>query len=73
MKPNGPLEGNRRQCPICGAEFWAMRDWQYKRRKNNKLIYLCSWTCLGRYDGKEEYAVQSDQREDADSKDINSI
>ena len=49
MKPNGPLEGNRRQCPICGAEFWAMRDWQYKRRKNNKLIYLCSWTCLGRY------------------------
>lgn len=58
MKPNGPLEGNRRQCPICGAEFWAMRDWQYKRRKNNKLIYICSWKCLSKYDEKKDQGVE---------------
>ena len=57
MKPNGPLEGYKKTCAVCGKEFWAMRDWKYKRRKDNKISYMCSWTCLNlsaREEGTEE-------------------
>lgn len=48
MKPNGPLEGNRKICPICGREFWAMAVWRYRteKTKTKKRKYLCSWGCL---------------------------
>lgn len=50
------MEGYRRRCPICGADFWIVAEWTYKKRKKGKWIYFCSWKCLNRYDAKQEYS-----------------
>lgn len=42
------MEGYRRRCPICGADFWIVAEWTYKKRKKGKWIYFCSWKCLGK-------------------------
>ena len=39
------------KCPVCGKLFWCDYPhlWRYKRDKK----YICSWSCLRKYDGKE--------------------
>ena len=41
----------RPKCPVCGKLFWCDYPnlWRYKRDKK----YICSWSCLRKYDGKE--------------------
>lgn len=41
----------RPTCPVCGKLFWCDYPhlWRYKRDKK----YICSWSCLRKYDGKE--------------------
>ena len=42
----------RPKCPVCGKLFWCdwPNLWRYKREK----IYLCSWSCLRKYDERKE-------------------
>lgn len=42
------LDGNQRRCPICGKEFWASREWVYKKGYDHDMKYYCSWTCYRR-------------------------
>lgn len=41
----------RPKCPVCGKLFWCDYPhlWRYKRDKK----FICSWSCLRKYDGKE--------------------
>ena len=43
---NEPLKTTR-ICAVCGKEFIIHRGagWLYKRVKNQKTIYFCSWKC----------------------------
>ena len=38
-------------CPVCGKAFWCdyPNQWVFKRDK----AFICSWSCLRKYDGKE--------------------
>lgn len=45
MRPNGPLEGIKKYCPVCGAEFYATAKWAYKTGNRHGNIYYCSWRC----------------------------
>ena len=42
----------RPTCPVCGKLFWCDYPnlWRYKREKT----YLCSWSCLRKYDERKE-------------------
>ena len=47
MKPAGKMEGYKKICPICQKEFWAMRDWVYKKGyKGHPMTYYCSYKCI---------------------------
>ena len=37
-------------CPICKKEFSYNNQWAYKRPGKGGFIYLCSWSCLNKYD-----------------------
>lgn len=54
MKPSGWLEGYKHTCPICGAEFKAMRCWQLKKTKRNKTTYFCSWKCMRKEEAEKK-------------------
>lgn len=43
---NEPLKSTR-ICAVCGKEFIFHRGagWLYKRVKDQKTIYFCSWKC----------------------------
>ena len=43
---NEPLKTTR-TCAVCGKKFIIHRGagWLYKRVKNQKTIYFCSWKC----------------------------
>ena len=46
-KSRAKLEGYKHYCPLCGKEFWAFADWQYRRKIpgiRNK-VYYCSYRC----------------------------
>ena len=42
----------RPRCPVCGKLFWCdyPNQWVYRREKT----YLCSWSCLRKYDERKE-------------------
>ena len=42
----------RPKCPVCGKLFWCDYPhlWRYKRDKK----YICSWSCLRKYDERKE-------------------
>lgn len=42
----------RPTCPVCGKLFWCdyPNMWRYKREK----IYLCSWSCMRKFDERKE-------------------
>ena len=46
---NEPLKTTR-VCAVCGKEFIIHRGagWLYKRVKNQKTFYFCSWKCQRR-------------------------
>ena len=61
VKRKEKLEGYKHYCPICGKEFWAFADWQYRKRvpgKKNK-IYLCSSKCKQEVEREKEKAKEA--------------
>ena len=51
------LEQHRRNCPVCGKEFYASAEWVYRRGYDSKgLRWFCSWKCLRR-DEKEHMSI----------------
>ena len=38
--------GSKKKCKICGKEFYASGEYAYKKRKNSRVQYYCSWSCL---------------------------
>ena len=42
----------RPTCPVCGKLFWCDYPnlWRYKREK----LFICSWSCLRKYDERRE-------------------
>lgn len=49
------------KCPICGKTFFKYPQHVYKYRDKNKLIHVCSWTCLnkGKNSAKCNYDCKS--------------
>ena len=43
---------NSKKCPVCKKEFWTLwpEQWAYKRGRK----YICSWSCLRKYDNSHE-------------------
>ena len=41
------MEGYKHYCPICGKEFWAFADWEYRLKEKGirNKVYYCSWRC----------------------------
>ena len=47
--------GADRNCHVCGKPFLVRNDdYVYKRQKNTKIFYFCSWSCMRTYDRTEE-------------------
>lgn len=44
------------KCPICGKNFWvtSKTGWSYKRKSSQGLVFMCSWSCLLKFDEKAE-------------------
>lgn len=42
------IRSNEKTCPVCGKTFvvQALKYYTYKRFRQGKPIYLCSWTCF---------------------------
>lgn len=42
------IRSNEKTCPVCGKIFTipALKYYTYKRTRQGKPIYLCSWTCF---------------------------
>lgn len=48
-------------CPVCGKEYDILYPdkWTYKRRRTGEhMFYLCSWSCLRKFDEAKESAKQ---------------
>lgn len=48
-------------CPVCGKEYDVLYPdkWTYKRRRTGEhMFYLCSWSCLRKFDEAKESAKQ---------------
>lgn len=48
-------------CPVCGKEYEVLYPdkWTYKRRRTGEhMFYLCSWSCLRKFDEAKESAKQ---------------
>lgn len=59
------LYGRERRCPICKKVFILVDDgWVYKRIRDQKAKYFCSWGCLCRYEQTRPKRVAKGQRED---------
>lgn len=50
--PDGECAVARHRCPICGKISYTTAAWAYQRRRGSDRIYMCSWSCLRRYDEK---------------------
>ena len=47
--------GADRECKICGKQFLVRNDdYVYKRQKDNKIMYFCTYGCMRKYDKTEE-------------------
>ena len=65
MDDNEQLVGRERKCPVCEKVFiLADEEWAYKRIRDHKAKYFCSWGCLCRYEQTRPKRVAKDQRED---------
>ena len=52
-------------CPVCGKEYDILYPdkWTYKRRRTGEhMFYLCSWSCLRKFDKAKESAKQVKHR-----------
>lgn len=45
---------SEKKCPICGKTFIARQEYVYKRIGKNKMNYMCSWTCLNKWDEEHD-------------------
>lgn len=48
-------------CPVCGKEYDILYPdkWTYKRRRTGEhMFYLCSWSCLRKFDEAKESVIQ---------------
>ena len=48
-------------CPVCGKEYDILYPdkWTYKRRRTGEhMFYLCSWSCLRKFDEAKESVKQ---------------
>lgn len=65
MDDNEQLVGRERKCPVCEKVFiLADEEWAYKRIRDHKAQYFCSWGCLCRYEQTRPKRVAKDQRDD---------
>ena len=65
MDDNEQLFGRERKCPVCGKVFiLADEEWAYKRIRDHRAKYFCSWGCLCRYEQTRPMRVAKGQRED---------
>ena len=51
--------GAYKNCPTCGKQFFIpyLDDWAYRRYKKGAIhdrIYICSWSCLRKWDAEHE-------------------
>lgn len=52
-------------CPVCGKEYDVLYPdkWTYKRRRTGEhMFYLCSWSCLRKFDEAKESVKQVKHR-----------
>ena len=45
--------GRLKKCKICGKEFYVFGEYAYKKVKQKKLCFYCSWSCF-RKDNKKK-------------------
>ena len=65
MDDNEQLVGRERKCPVCEKVFiLADEEWAYKRIRDHKAKYFCSWGCLCKYEQTMPKRVEKGQRED---------
>jgi hypothetical protein len=52
-----------KRCTQCKKKFIVLDNahWVYKRTKGTGVKYFCSWSCIRKYDGNHETAI--DRRE----------
>ena len=65
MDDNKQLVGRERKCPVCGNVFiLGDENLAYKRVSGHKMMYFCSYGCLGKFEKTRPKKVAKGQRED---------
>ena len=40
------LNEHKRECPVCGKQFWSSAQWVYKTNYGHSQQIYCSWKCM---------------------------
>ena len=51
-------------CPICGKEFYPIREWAYKKvHDRDHVTYYCSWSCYRKRPIHKKHATVRKRRQ----------
>lgn len=52
-------------CPECGKEFYCtnLGDWVYKRTGDFPVKIFCSWTCMRKFDKRQEEMIAEQKKQ----------